>query len=121
MIKKLYRYTKLYGLKRTIVKAAGRSQKVFLKWALFRFNFSRKKSKVSLIGCGQFGFSTISYFLHRSGKVSFNHCYDIDESKQKFASQFWGYKPSGLDVINTAEESDIVYIASNHHSHTDYA
>ena len=53
-IKKIYRFTKLYGFIRTLVKYFGR-RKVYFTLP----NFSQN-NYISIVGCGQFSFSTIS-------------------------------------------------------------
>lgn len=119
---KVIRFVKIYGLPRTMIKAVGR-----LRIARLRLFFPRlllssaNKGSISLIGCGQFGFSTISYFLYKAGKGRFLQCFDTDIEASSFASRFWGYEQA-IEAKNLVENEDcqLVYVASNHASHTDY-
>lgn len=121
-LKKVYRFWLIYGFSRTIIKVAGRARKKQLRFffpGLFFTN--KKKGFISLIGCGQFGFSTISYFLYNNRKGAFLDCYDTNDDNMQTTSGFWGYKPSDVDSLIINPSCKLVYIASNHASHTDYA
>jgi predicted dehydrogenase len=119
--RKVIRYFTIYGFFRTLVKVAGRSRNMFLRLFFIRL-FWRRKANISLIGCGQFGFSTISYFLLKKNGNHFLECFDIDEEHQKTTADFWGYEPQhdAAHLLNN-QHCEYVYIASNHASHTDYA
>lgn len=119
--KKVVRYFRIYGLSRTLIKVAGRSRDKNLKW-FFKSSYIKHAPTTSLIGCGQFGFSTISYFLQRKKGNIFLDCFDTNEGNQKSCSEFWGYR-----MVKNAKElfenpkCKYVYIASDHYSHTPYA
>jgi len=117
-ILKLSRFVRLYGLQRAIFKAAGRARISFpLVW--------RKSldSDISLIGCGQFGFSTLGFFLCKRFGRRLRWCYDPEKGKAISLKNILGVK----GCASSAEEGILdpatkyVYIASNHASHTDYA
>lgn len=121
---KIFRYINYYGLSRTIFKAYGREQKKTL-YLYIRFYilirrilcFSNKSISVGLIGCGQYGFSTISFYLAQQGiRVSMVH--DINPFNiQRFVKIY------GSQIVNPSQmfNCDRIYIASNHASHTPYA
>lgn len=118
-MKKVLRYISLYGFSRTVIKVAGRTRNSKLN--IF---FPHKKSKrnVSLIGCGQFGFSTISYFLNKNVGSCFLQCYDIDRKNSLSTAKFWGYEAvNEWDEILKNPACKYIYIASDHYSHTEYA
>lgn len=118
---KVYRYLLTYGVRRTIIKISGRKNIFFLK-VFFPELFLKKTKIVSLVGCGQFGFSSISFFLLKNIGNRFLDCYDIDEANSNRTSLFWGYNRSGsFDELIANSDCRVVYIASNHASHTDYA
>ena len=122
-ITKFVRFIKIYGVLRSVIKAASRLKKLQLKYILL-VNIVRKKStsQVSLIGCGQFGFSTISYFLTRSYRSILLDCFDIDEERASFTSKFFGFrKASSHNDLISNPRCKLIYIASNHFSHTNYA
>jgi predicted dehydrogenase len=117
-IKKVIRYITIYGFSRTFFKVAGRIS--------IGKGFSLKSSAnkdIAVIGCGQFGFSTIGYFIRKNFGNRFAGCYDVDpKNKSKFekffdtASSFISYEELvKSDAVKT------IYIASNHSTHTPYA
>lgn len=120
-IKKLIRYTTIYGWQRALVKVAGRTRKTWLKY-FFKATYIKHKHETSLIGCGQFGFSTISYFIQRKKGNVFLDCYDIDKTASDTCSKVWGYHAveSAQEVINNPN-CKYIFIASDHYSHTEYA
>lgn len=120
-LNKFYRYATLYGIDRTMIKVAGRSRKVFLRYYYFKLLIPKKKD-VSLIGCGQFGFSTISFFLLKCIGNRFLECFDINSKNEETTSLFWGFKRAiSFDDLILNSNCKYVYIASNHSSHCEYA
>jgi predicted dehydrogenase len=118
---KVYKYFLIYGFSRTVIKIAGRKRYIILQY-FFPKIFFKKKRNISLIGCGQFGFSTISFFLLKKNGNHFLDCYDIDIMNNISTSNFWGYhQRSSSDEIFSNISCKYVYIASNHFSHTEYA
>lgn len=111
-------YTQTYGFGRTLYKIAGRVHKV-----LPLPRISSGPAIVGIIGCGQFSLSTIAYFLHKSGKAQIAACFDIDRARAaRFASILnIGDVAECADAVLSNSNVRVVYIASNHASHTDYA
>ena len=116
-IRKVLRYTGIYGPGRTWFKAAGR---LGLVARLPRL--TRSQADVGVIGCGQFAFATIGYFLraqaHRLGT-----CFDINHKAQDAFARSLGVDAKPLSVKDFLAHPGLrtVYIASNHASHTPYA
>ena len=75
---KVIRYITIYGIPRTIIKVAGRTRARELK-LFFKASYIKRNKDVSLIGCGQFGFSTISYFVQKKYGNRFLECYDVEK------------------------------------------
>lgn len=120
-IRKIIRYGIIYGLYRTIVKIAGRSRKFYLRYFFIKLFISKKKD-TSLIGCGQFGFSTISYFILKRNGNRFLDCFDIDLYHLNTTSDFWGYqKAENVNLLLNNPDCKFIFIASNHSTHTEYA
>lgn len=117
LIKKFYRFIFIYGLIRTIFKSIGRG-----KSFLSLLNFKRKRY-ISIIGTGQFGFSTILYFLWKNNRNNFLDCYDKDLKSSRKTSRFYKFKRSCNNFNNLFKNSSckLIYIASNHFTHTPYA
>jgi predicted dehydrogenase len=88
---------------------------------LRNYSFSRNKS-ISLIGCGQFGISAISYFILKTQGKRFLDCYDIKKDRSDFAANFYGYNAcKNVEDLLSNPNCNLIYIASNHFSHTEYA
>lgn len=118
-VKKVLRYISLYGFSRTIIKIAGRTRNSRLN--IF-FPIKHGEKNISLIGCGQFGFSTISYFLYKIHGSRFLECYDIDSEKSRSTAKFWRYIfCKDYHRLLSNSECKYVYIASDHFSHSKYA
>ena len=75
---------------------------------------------VALIGCGQFGFSTIAYFLGAKARIVV--CYDTDASAAMSLARRYGVEKvaSSSDELFASPAVEVVYIASNHASHAEY-
>jgi predicted dehydrogenase len=122
MIKKVIRFFLMYGLTRTIVKVAGRNRLRYLSFFLPSIYISNKSKEISLIGCGQFGFSTISYFLLKNQGNKFLDCYDVDFERQETTARFWKYNSvDNINLLYNNSTCKFLYIASNHATHTYYA
>lgn len=117
-IRKVVAFTRLYGVRRTLFKVAGRAR---LPLGLVRS--ARVPADLALIGCGQFGFATIGYFISRRFGARFRWCYDPDPAHLESFGRFYrvphvAAQPQGW---NEDPEVETVYIASNHASHAEYA
>ena len=119
---KFFRYIWIYGLTRTIVKAIGRLNIYFPLWIFTYIKIPHNNKKnVAIIGCGQFSFSTITFFLSQSNKVSIKWCSDQSMEAARLLSKSYGIKKIyKKDEINY-DNIDTVYIATNHSSHCEYA
>ncbi len=114
-LRKLLRFAAIYGPGRALVKAMGR----------LRVGFSlggrgRGYPGVGVIGCGQFAFSTIAYFVRRSARLV--ACHDVDAKAGASFSRLYGAKSVPDTAAILADPAiEIVYVASNHASHAEYA
>ena len=116
---KIFRYIRILGVRRTFVKICGRKR---IARAPF-FMLFRKKPRIGVIGCGQFSFSTIGYFIYSRTRERFKICFDIDNHASESFARFYRVPKvaeKAEDVFNDPDV-DVVYIASNHHTHTTYA
>ena len=115
--RKLFRFVSIYGPGRALFKAAGR-----LRLRLAIPTLRRNRPDVGVIGCGQFAFATIGYFLRRHGR-RIAACFDIDASAQaSFACAFGvQVQPRSAEALLSLDGLSTIYIASNHASHTPYA
>lgn len=117
-IKKVIRYITIYGFSRTFFKAAGRINigKVFSLR-------SSKNKDIAVVGCGQFGFSTIGYFVRKNFGNRFVGCYDVNTAnKNKFEKFFdTAFSFESYEELVKNDTVKTIYIASNHSTHTPYA
>ncbi len=110
------RFAKMYGVRRAVFKALGRLRApAFLP--------ARKKgSDTAVIGCGQYAFATIGFFVWKHHGLRFRSVFDIDSDAAQTFSRF--YRCSVVhdwrDILRD-DKIKYVYIASNHASHSDYA
>jgi|SaaInl8_200m_RNA_FD_contig_123_21031_length_18162_multi_8_in_1_out_2_4 predicted dehydrogenase len=115
-LKKLLRFITIYGISRTLFKVFGR-----LRVSGFRFP-SFKKRNIGLVGCGQFGFATIGYFISKKSPYNFLKAFDIDKKNQSSFEKFHNLvRTESVDEIFEDEKIETMYIASNHYTHTQYA
>ncbi len=122
MINKFLRYVKIYGLNRAVVKSLGRLKSKFPIWIFFIFKFPNlNKKKVGIIGCGQFSYSSITYYLIKSNKAKIMWCCDLDIKAAKSLAKSYGISKYFIDVGSNYESVDLVFIATNHSSHYQYA
>ena len=118
-IRKAWRYILIYGISRTLNKVSGRFRSI----NIFTPKFLKKKPSIGLVGCGQFQFSTIAYYLSEGWTNKFSFCYDIDKSKSESLATYYSI-PEVLNEeheLYSRKQEDLVYIASNHASHAPYA
>ena len=123
-IKKALRYTRMYGVRRTlsIIRGQYNMKRTYATPPPISASPSSNKH-VGVIGCGIFGFGVVGYFLEKNhGRIMRGV---LDNNLNRAASFFQRY---GLDYYTTDPDKllndpgiDLVYIASNHNSHTDYA
>jgi predicted dehydrogenase len=118
-IKKIIRYISIYGLGRTLNKVSGRLR----SFNIFKPKFLSEKPTIGLIGCGQFQFSTIAYFLSKGTTNRFLFCYDIEQKNADTLAKYYKVPQVIEDPseIYAVQGTELVYIASNHASHTEYA
>jgi predicted dehydrogenase len=118
---KIFRFFKIYGIRKTLFKVSGRSRGrySFLKFFLISKN---KVPDIGIIGCGQFSYSTIGSVITGKYGNRFLDCYDKDDYALETFANFYNIKNSD-DLHSILDNKNIkyVYIASNHESHTDYA
>jgi predicted dehydrogenase len=122
-IRKAARYVRLYGLRRTLIKVKGQyhSRRTFETLPAERTE--RQGRHVGIIGCGNFAFSHIAYYLRKNyGSVIRGV---MDPTPQKAASLFEefdaDYYTTDPQRVIDDPAIDLIYIASNHASHAEYA
>lgn len=120
-LRKIFRFFTIYGLGRTWIKVCGRLRiNPIIKLPL-SFVYNPKK-EIAIIGSGQFSFATIGYYLKKNRGNCTVGIYDIDKVNATTYANYYNTKVfNNADELINDERVKIVYIASNHASHTEYA
>jgi predicted dehydrogenase len=115
---KALRFVKIYGVGRTFFKSAGR-----LRLGLPLVSFRRPTQDIGVVGCGQFAFATIGYYLWRSFGNRILTCYDVHGKNQLSFAHAMRVPVPATSVACLLDQPGLrlVYIASNHSSHGFYA
>src|SRR5690554_4871527 len=118
-LKKVLRFTSIYGITRTINKVAGRMRGLFI----LRPIFLNKSPYIGLVGCGQFQFSTIAYYISKNRTNRFCFCFDVNENNANTLGAYYKipYIIKNYEDVFKQKSTKLVYIASNHATHADYA
>jgi predicted dehydrogenase len=122
-LKKVIRYCRLYGPMLTATKIQGQ---IHLRRTYSCLPNNARvagvKQTVGIIGCGNFAYSTIAYWLARRGRV-LRGVMDVDLNRAASLYERWGasYYTGNADDILGDDSIRLIYIASNHASHADYA
>lgn len=116
-IRKVLRFTRIYGLRKTLFKALGRLRSVRVRLK------PKPGADVGVIGAGQFAFATIGYSIYKRFGNRFVACFDVDQRNARTFCDFYGLgNPSAsAEVLIDRDDVKVVYIASNHASHACYA
>jgi predicted dehydrogenase len=129
-VRKAVRYIGLYGVSRTLVKIKGqyhtRAAADFdgPRWVNPRCKDPGAASRnVAIIGCGNYSFSTIAYYLAKRDPGFLRVTCDIQRSRALSLCKAYGgsYAVADWKEILDDPQVKIVFIASNHASHAEYA
>jgi predicted dehydrogenase len=123
-VRKAARYIRLYGPRRTLIKVRGQYHMRARGPVTGRLPPpGRQDAHVGLIGCGNFAFSHIAYFLDRNVGPVLRGAMDIEGARaDSIARRFrMHYATESAERIIEDPDIDLVYVASNHASHADYA
>jgi predicted dehydrogenase len=122
-LKKALRYVQLYGVTRTLAKVRGQyhSRREYKELPAARERQSNRH--VGILGSGNFAFSNIAYYLRKNYGPVIRGVMDVDANKA--ASLFDQYDADyhTTDAMQVIADPaiDLLFIASNHASHADYA
>lgn len=128
--RKAARYVSLYGLSRTLVKIRGQyHMKSATEFAGSRWVNARcrdpeaRECCVALIGCGNYAYSNIAYYLRKYEPRFLRIAYDRHPSRAMSLCRRYGgaLAVSDWQEILADPQVRLVFIASNHASHAEYA
>jgi len=116
--RKLVRFVAIYGPGRTLFKAASR-----LRLDLALPASRRVPCDVGVVGCGQFAFATIGYYLRSAARHRIAACFDVDPKARETLARAFAVPnvADSFEALLATPDLRTVYIASNHASHTPYA
>jgi predicted dehydrogenase len=130
MARKALRYVSLYGLPRTLVKIRGqyhmKSPAAFdgTRWVNDGCRHPEAPERcVALIGCGNYAFSNIAYYLRRHEPHFLRLAYDRNHNRAMSLCKAYRGAAAVADwhAILADPQVRLVFIASNHASHAEYA
>ncbi|MCW5632664.1 MAG: Gfo/Idh/MocA family oxidoreductase [Rubrivivax sp.] len=123
-IRKAVRYVRLYGVRRTLVKIKGQYHMKKRYGSLPALpSTPRPGGHIGIIGCGNHAFSNIAVHLHKRHAGAMRGAMDIDVHKAASFYENYGlrYYTDDAQAIVADPAIDLVFIASNHASHAEYA
>jgi predicted dehydrogenase len=115
-LQRVWRSIKMWGVHRTYAKTLNR-----LSIGISPvFSWVPRTRDIVLVGCGQFGLTTASFFMSKKLGNRFLGCYDIDEMQSRRAQDNYGYKfcAESFEDLLDLEGAKFLFVASNHASHT---
>lgn len=123
-INKAVRYVRLYGVRRTLMKIKGQYHMKKRYDSLPPLPSPPKSGgHIGIIGCGNYSFSNIAFYLHRERAGALRGAMDPDIHRAASLYENYGlrYYTDDAQLILTDPAIDIVFVASNHASHAEYA
>lgn len=124
-LKKAIRYFDLYGPTRTLskVRAQYHMKQVYAQAQPLPVPSNPTGRHVGLLGCGKFAYSNIAYYLRKNYGNVLRGVMDIDLNKAVSLGTAYkaDYYTTDSEAILQDPHIDLVYIASNHASHAEYA
>ncbi len=122
--RKTLRYVRLYGPARTAVKVRGQVHMRAGDRPRRAVGPGRDPgAHVGIIGCGNFAFTTLAYFLAKEHGAVVRGAMDIVPERAASLARRYGaaYATDDAERLLADDAIDLVFIASNHASHADYA
>lgn len=129
-IRKVLRYVRLYGISRTLAKVRAQlhmERTKGLDGPIWKnpacTNPEHRDRFVAIVGCGGFAYSGLAYYLSRRSSQFLRATLDVEEARARsLASDFRGaYACSDIETILKDPAVRLVFVASNHASHAEYA
>ena len=123
-IKKAMRYMRIYGVERTLMKIKGQyhMKKIYKDFPRLS-GHTNDGAHIGLIGCGNYSFSNIAFYLKKNFGNIIRGSMDVDIHRAASLYENYGlrYYTDNQDEIFSDPAIDLVFIASNHASHAEYA
>ncbi len=129
-VRKVVRYFELYGFSRTISKIRGqyhlKAEESFpgKRWDNPSCRDPEHKDRtIGIVGCGSFSYSNIAHYLSRQKRTFLRGAMDISRPRARSLVKRYGgaYATTDFAEIRNDHSIGLVYVASNHASHAEYA
>lgn len=128
-LQKVVRYVGLYGVGRTVTKVRAQyrlpstGEPLTSTWVNPKVRSGSGGRDVAIIGCGAFSYTTIAFYCHKKDGGSIASVYDpIGPRAISLCRDYGGMRAvATVDEIVSDPSIKLVYIASNHASHAEYA
>jgi predicted dehydrogenase len=129
-VRKAARYLRLFGVSRTLIKIKGQYHvKASQDFTGTRWDNPACKNpesasrNVAIIGCGNYSFSNIAYYLSKRDRKFLRAAYDIQKTRSRSLCSAYGGAYATEDWTELLRDPHVktVFIASNHASHAEYA
>jgi predicted dehydrogenase len=122
-IKKVLHYVRLYGVRRTLIKVRGQYHMRRKFDVLPKLPPCSPDAHVGLIGSGNFPYCNISFYLRKHFGNVIRGVMDIDINRAASLACAYraGYYTDNSNDVISDKDIDLIYVASDHASHADYA
>lgn len=122
-LKKTLRYVRLYGITRTVIKIKGQYHMKKKYENLPICKEIPKDKPIAIIGCGNYAFSNLAYYLRKNFGDVIGAAIDIDLNKAASMAEVYHVPFFATDAGEIYQNDNIklIYISSNHASHAEYA
>lgn len=129
-VRKVLRYIELYGIGRTLMKVKGQYHMASSEgfqgdvWENPDCqNPDAEGRSVGFIGCGAFTFGQLAYYVMQVDRNCFRAGMDVSAARARsLVSHFKGaFATTDAEKIIQNPKIDLIYIASNHATHAEYA
>ena len=123
-LKKTLRYVRLYGPSRTLVKVKGQYHfKKSYKSLPKIVDEAGRSGHVGLLGCGNYAYSNIAYYLKKNYGNVIRGCMDpnLNRAASLFEDYGLAYYTDDPQKLLDDPKIDTFYVASNHATHAPFA
>lgn len=129
-IRKVARYVTLFGPARTLVKVRGQyhlGRTGELDGSLWNNPACKSPDHqerfVGLIGCGNFPYCNVAYYLKKTAPNFLRATYDLLPARARSLCADYGgaYATGNVEAMMADDKVKLLYISSNHASHAEYA
>jgi predicted dehydrogenase len=123
-LRKAARYVRLYGPSRTWIKIRGQYHMKRSYSALPKVpDPPPSGGHVGILGCGNFAYSNIAYYLKKHHGNVIRAAMDIEPARAASLYETYGLRYYSDDPQRVLEDSeiDLIFVASNHATHAEYA